>query len=91
MSSAADPGNPAPDVLADLILTAMEADRVQETYDLLEELAGPAMLRAAHGIVFDRLRYAVVCYAEGGDPGSTAGDVFDLTRRLRAETSQGAA
>lgn len=59
--------NPAYDVLADLLLAAVEADRVEETYTLLMELVGEGPVRAAHGIALDRLSDAVAAAAGAVD------------------------
>lgn len=89
--------DPALDVMADLLLAAVEADRVEETTELLSDLVGEAPVRAAYEVVFDRLSTAVGA-AAGAEPTSgddrrslaarTPADVFDLARRLRTESSK---
>lgn len=51
--------NPAHDVLADLMLASVEADRVEDTYQLLADLVGNRVVREAHEVAFDRLSTAV--------------------------------
>lgn len=58
--------NPAHEVLADLLLAAVEADRVGETYALLAELVGEERVRTAHRVVFNRLSNAVAAAAGAG-------------------------
>lgn len=84
----------AADVLADLLLAAVEADRVPETNELLADLVGEMPVRAAHGVATDRLADAVAAAAGAdpvdGDPDAAgARDVFDLASRLRATTPGG--
>lgn len=55
--------NPGPDVLADLLLAAVEAGRIEDTYALLAELVSEGPVRAAHGIALDRLSDAVAAAA----------------------------
>lgn len=98
--AAADPGpgTPAPEedpglaVLADLLLAAMEADRVSETVELLADLVGERPVRAAHEVTMQRLADAVEAAATPPAPDKPVqadppADVFALTRRVRAETS----
>lgn len=54
------PTNPAPDVFADLLLEAAETGYLMDTIQLLSELTGPAMVRAAVGICIDRKRTALL-------------------------------
>lgn len=82
---------PGPEVLADLLLASVEADRVEETYILLAELVGESPVRRAHRVALSRLSNAVEA-AAGADPAAgrstnPAGhseDVFELASRLRA-------
>lgn len=61
--------NPALDVLADLLLAAMEAGRVSDTVELLAALVGERAVRQAHGIAMQRLSDAVGA-AAGADAGA---------------------
>jgi hypothetical protein len=82
--------NPGPDVLADLLLAAVEADRVEDTYTLLAEVVGEAPVRSAHGIAMNRLADGVAAAAgadlapAGASAPPPSGDVFSLTKRLRS-------
>lgn len=90
--------DPAADVLADLLLAAVEEDRVGETYDLLSDLVGVAHVRTAHSVVFDRLADAVEIAAtpppppdRDPDPGAGAtpnpsDDTLALLASIRATT-----
>lgn len=84
--------NPTPDVLADVLLAAVDADRLGETVDLLSDLVGERPVREAVGIVFRRLSQAVEA-AAGAVPAARTpeppDDVFDLLQRLRATTPGG--
>lgn len=78
---------PAPDVLADLLVTASEhsADRLVTTDRLLRELVGPDAVNAAHEAWTGRLREGL--YATADPPGHDVAappDVWDLTCALRA-------
>lgn len=63
--------NPGLDVLADIFLAAVEADRVSETYELLADLVGERAVRQAHEITMQRLSDAVGAAAAGA---ATAND-----------------
>lgn len=84
---------PAHDVLADLLLAALEAGRLEETTDLLSDLVGERPVREALEVVHLRLSRAVAAAAgvprRPGAAAGASGDVFDLTRRLRASTPGG--
>lgn len=54
------PANPAPDVFAEFLMNAAESGRLMEALQLLSDLAGPAMVRAAVGICIDRKRKALL-------------------------------
>lgn len=82
----------AADVLADLLLAAVEADRIRETYDLLSDLFGEAPVRAAHGIAVTRLVDAVGAAATppptpdpGPDP-DPSDETLALLASIRATT-----
>lgn len=81
------------EVLADLLLAAVEADRVEDAYALLADLVGEGPVRSAHGIALDRLADAVAAAAgtdlEGGggpDPGAPRDETLDLLQAIRATT-----
>lgn len=67
-------GDPGPDVLADLLLAAVEADCVEDAYALLADLVGEGPVRSAHGIALDRLADAVAAAAGAGAVDGYTGD-----------------
>lgn len=60
--------NPALDVLADLLLAAMETGRVSDAVELLSDLVGERPVRQAHGIAMQRLSDAVGAAAGADEP-----------------------
>lgn len=90
------PAHPvAADVLADLLLAAVEADRLEETAELLADLVGERPVREAVGIVFDRLSIAVEAAAtpprapDGAPVGGPDDDTLELLKAIRATTPAG--
>jgi hypothetical protein len=80
---------PPADVLADLLVAAAErgSEKLVTTDRLLRELAGDRAVNEAHAVWTDRIRGGLLRGSATREP-EPAEDAFELTRRLRAETSK---
>lgn len=73
------PANPAPNVFADLLTEAAESGRLMETLQLLSDLAGPAMVRAAVSICIDRRLAALLRDTTPEEPDERSGSRDDAS------------